>query len=118
MILTLDHHYSRVIAGKLRANGHDVVAAIERGWDREDDEPLLALCEAEQRALLANNVGDFTVIARRWAAQNRSHFGLIFTSDVSLPRTRKTIGKYVRLLDQLLTSNPAVDAFVDRVHWL
>lgn len=118
MKITLDHHYSRVIAEQLRARGHEVEAAVERGWEREDDEPLLAHCENERRTLVTNNVSDFTVIARRWAAQSRSHAGLIFTSDASLPRTRATIGTYVQLLEALLTEHTGDDAFLDHIHWL
>lgn len=118
MKLALDHHYSRMIAEHLREAGHDVVAAVERDWQREDDEPLLALCAAEQRVLLTNNVGAFTTIARRWAASGQSHAGLIFTSDASLPRTRDMIGKYVRMLDDLLQLHPGSAAFTDRIHWL
>jgi hypothetical protein len=118
MRLALDHHYSPTIAEQLRDKGHDVVAAVEQGWEREDDGPLLAACAAEQRSLVTNNVSDFTAIARSWAAQGRSHHGLVFTSDASLPRSRATIGRYVHLLHDLLTSNPRPDAMVDRIHWL
>lgn len=118
MNLTLDHHYSRLIAEHLRDAGHDVVAAVERDWQREDDESLLTLCAAEERALLTNNVGDFALLARRWAASGQSHCGLIFTSDASLPRTRDTIGKYVQHLDDLLRQHPDPSAFTDRIHWL
>lgn len=118
MKLALDHHYTKVIAEQLRAKEHDAVAAVERGWEREDDEPLLALCESEQRTLVTNNVSDFTVIVQRWATQSRSHAGLVFTSDTSLPRTRSTIGTYVRLLDTLMSDNPGADSFIDQVHWL
>jgi hypothetical protein len=116
--LALDHHYSTRIAIGLRDRGHDVVAVVERGWETEEDEPLLELCEAEERALVTNNVGDFAVIARRWAAQGRQHAGLIFTSDGNLPRGRETIGRYVDALGELLAVHDADDAFVDRVHWL
>jgi hypothetical protein len=116
--LALDHHYSTSIGSQLRVRGHDVVALIERAWEAEDDEPLLELCNHEVRALVTNNVGDFTVIARRWAVEGRSHSGLVFTSDVSMPRGRDTIGRYVETLDALLSANPEDDAFVDRVHWL
>lgn len=118
MRLALDHHYSRLIAEQLRISGYDVVAAIERDWAAEDDEPLLTFCAAEQRVLLTNNVSDFMAIARRWMAEGRSHAGLIFTSDTSLPRTRDMIGRYVELLDALLVENATDDAFTDRIHWL
>jgi hypothetical protein len=116
--LVLDHHYSGAIAVELKRRGHDVVSALEKGWEMEDDESLLMGCEGEQRALLTNNVADFTVIARRWAVEGRRHAGLIFTSDSTLPRGRSTIGKYVGLLDELLGSNGKEGALVDRVHWL
>ncbi len=118
MKLALDHHYSTKIASQLRENGFDVVAIVERGWETEADEVLLTLCHDERRALLTNNVRDFVVIARRWAAEGRAHSGLIFTSDASLPRSRLTIGRYVEVLEQLLHSLPGEDAFIDHVHWL
>ena len=118
MRLGLDHHYSKLIAETLRDRGHDVVAAIEVGWEDEDDEPLLARCAAEKRVLLTNNVADFAVIARRWQADGRSHHGLWFTSDASLPRSRDMVGRYVELIDDLMRANPEEDSFVDRNHWL
>lgn len=118
MRLTLDNHYSTSIAAQLRERAHDAVAVIERGWETEDDEALLALCDQEKRALVTNNVADFTVIARRWAAEGRGHSGLIFTSYVSLPRSRQTIGRFVTALDALLHANPEDHDFADRVHWL
>lgn len=117
MRLALDHHYSTKIADQLRDRGHDVVAALERGWQLEEDEVLLALCHEERRALLTNNVADFVVIARLWAAEGRSHSGLIFTSDMSMPRSRNTVGRYVDALDQVLTSLRSDEA-LDRVLWL
>jgi hypothetical protein len=116
--LAIDHHYPIAIVEQLRIVGHDAVAAVERGWHREPDEALLALCVAEQRALLTNNVGDFMAIARGWAVRGQQHSGLVFTSDASLPRTRAMIGTYVKLIDALLRENPKPDAYIDRIHWL
>ena len=118
MRLALDHHYSTAIAIQLRSRGHDVIAVIERGWEAEGDELLLRLCEQEQRGLVTNNVADFMTIARRWAIEGRSHAGLIFSSDASMPRARAAIGLFVRALDDLLSSHAPDDALRDRVHWL
>ncbi len=114
----LDHHYPIAVAEQLRRAGHDVVAAVERGWHREPDEGLLTCCAVEGRALLTNNVGDFVVIARNWAVRGQGHPGLVLTSDSSLPRTRANIGTYVTLLDALLRDRPADVALADQVHWL
>jgi hypothetical protein len=116
--LALDHHYSTAIAQQLRTRKHDVVAALERGWQLAEDEPLLVLCVNEQRALLTNNVADFAVLARRWAAEGRLHYGMMFTSDSTMPRNARTIGRYVRALHDLMRSNPSVEALVNRVEWL
>ena len=85
MRLALDNHYSPVIAMRLREAGHDVVAAVERGWERKDDERILVICAEEARALMTNDVADFTAIYRRWAADGRAHSALIFTPDASMP---------------------------------
>lgn len=118
MRLALDHHLSPVIAGRLRGRDHDVVAAHERAWHELSDESLLHRCAAESRSLLTNNVGDFTALAQRWAEEGRTHAGLIFTSDASLPRTHATIGTFVELLEALLTGNLGEESVVDRIHWL
>lgn len=118
MKLALDHHYSPLIAEGLRKRDHDVIAAVEAGWEAEEDDPLLALCADDHRALLTNNVADFVVIGRRWHTEGRSHRGLIFTSDASLPRTRDNIGRYVDAIDALMQDHPEIDGFIDRTHWL
>ncbi len=118
MKLALDHHYATAIAIQLRERGHEAVAAVEQGWETETDESLLVTCEAQLRTLVTNNVGDFTVIARRWAVEGRRHAGLVFASDASMPRSRRTVGRYVDALDDLLRSHPEDDSFIDRSHWL
>jgi hypothetical protein len=47
--LALDHHHPSAIAEQLRLMGHDADAAVERGWHREPDEALLALCTVVMR---------------------------------------------------------------------
>jgi hypothetical protein len=116
--LALDHHFSTAIAVQLRRRGHDVVAAVERGWNEELDELLLAHCVEDHRALLTNDLDDFPRIAGEWALEGRRHHGLILASDAKMRRTAAHIGRYVRTLDALLAANPADDALADRIIWL
>jgi len=116
--LALDHHCSPQIASRLRDFGHDAVTVAERGWETETDEALLAFCVDEQRALVTNNVADFAVIVRRWALEGRSHAGLVFTSDRTMPRGSGCIGQYVRALDHLVQGLRGDDALRDQVQWL
>ena len=87
MRLLLDHHYPTVVAARLRERGHDVQAAIERGWHTAADDALLGWCAGEGRALMTSNVADFAPLAREWSAHGRVHAGLLITSDTTWPRT-------------------------------
>ena len=93
-------------------------AVSELGWQLEDDEPLLARCRAEELALVTNNVGDFAVIAQRWADESRVHAGLILTSENQWPRRRDMIGRFVDSLDTLLSGNAGTRSLAGRIHWL
>ncbi len=91
--------------------------------DRRDlaslpDEPLFAQLVAERRALLTENVADFVPIANRLASAGDDHYGLVFTSPKSMPRSKATIGLYVAALDTFLHQNAEEDALLNQVQWL
>lgn len=119
MKLLLDELYSKQIAEELRARGHDVVSVKERD-DLEGllDEQLFPLMSAEQRAILTENWGDYNRLIQQAAAEGMTHFGVVFSSRQKLPRSRETIGLYVRVLDDFLTRHPTVDAFLDSSRWI
>jgi predicted nuclease of predicted toxin-antitoxin system len=116
--LLLDEHYANDIAAALRAAGPDAVTFSERGLKGLDDEPLLALAAAEDRAVLTNNAGDFLLLIRRWAESGEDHCGLLLTSDTSMPRGKRTIGLYVERLRELMETNPGRRALANQVRWL
>lgn len=119
MRLLLDEHYSPRIAEDLRSRGHDVVSATERGDLRGvGDRELLRLAAADGRALVTENVADFMPLVREAAAGGDRHFGVVFTSSRSMPRSSKTIGRFGEELDRFLRDRPAHDALADQVHWL
>lgn len=118
MKLVLDHHFSPLLAHRMRDLGHDVVTAAEQSWHRDSDEALLSHATEDGRALVTADVKDLVPIARRWAEQGRPHAGVVLAPASSVPRTQAGVGQAVRVLVALLDSHPATDALGDRVHWL
>ena len=118
MKLLLDEQYSAEIAAQLRSEGYDVASVHELGLAGIADRPLLETAATEDRALVTNNVRDFAPLAVSWAAEGRDHYGLIFTSDRSLPRSRNTIGRFVDVLKRLLDAEPPTDALRNQVRWM
>jgi hypothetical protein len=117
--LLLDQYYSPKIAAELRKRGHDVVSAAERDDLRGlGDRELWNLVSAEGRALMTENVADFMPLVREAAAGGERHYGVVFTSPRSLPRSLGTIGGYVKRLDSFLREHSALDALADKAHWL
>lgn len=91
--LCLDEHYSPQIADQLRRAGHDVTSVEERPeLVGLPDSELLAAVEAEQRALLTENVRDVAPLIALPAANGESHHGVIYTSPESMPRAKSTAG--------------------------
>lgn len=106
MRLVLDELYSRQIAEELRDRGHDVVS-LSDGPELVGigDADLLAWATAERRAIATNNAVDFLPLM-----QGEDHFGLLLTSDRSLPRSRETIGLFVKVLGGFLARHPREEA--------
>ena len=117
--LLLDELYSREIAEQLRAHRHDVVSVNEReDLQGQPDEQLFRLMPAEQRAILTENWSDYNRLIQHAADEGMSHYGIVFSSRQKLPRSRETIGLYVRVLDDFLVRHPAVDALLDSSRWI
>ncbi len=119
MRLLLDEHYSPEIARQLRTRGHDVVAVAERAdlVGLGDDELLRRMAQ-EQRAILTNNVKDFVPLSSRAALERDDHFGLLLTSDKSMPRRNDAIGRVVDALDAFLQCHQTEHSCRNQVQWL
>lgn len=119
MRLVLDELYTHTIAVLLRERGHDVISVHERD-DLEGirDPELFARAAAERRAIVTENWPDFQREMTMAAAARRDHWGVLFTSRNRMPRSRETIGLYVRVLDDFLARHPAGDALLNSYRWL
>lgn len=119
MRLLLDEHYSKVIAEQLRDRGQDVVSVTERpDLAGLKDFELFPLMPAERRAILTENWADFQRELRKAEAEGLTHYGVLFTSNKQMPRSKRTIGLYVRVLDDFLGRHPAEDALLNSYRWL
>jgi hypothetical protein len=117
--LVLDELYSKQIAEELRTRSHDVISVKERN-DLEGlpDEQLFRLMPAEERAIVTENWADYSQLIQRAEGDGVIHYGVVFSSRQQLPRSRETIGLYVRVLDDFLTRHPAVDALLNSSRWI
>jgi Domain of unknown function (DUF5615) len=117
--LCLDEHYAVQIATELRGIGHDVDCVKERPeLISLSDSDLLSLMTAERRALLTENVSDFAPLVRQILAAGESHYGIIFSSPRSMPRSRNTIGPFVAALDAVMRRFPHENDFANKTEWL
>lgn len=121
MKLLLDEMISPKIARELRSRGDFDVQAIK--GDRPDleavaDREIVRRIAAERRTLVTNDVLDFQLIHNQMLAAGEEHYGLIFTSDSTMPRNKASIPLWVKALTELLKANPADDALRNRVRHL
>ncbi len=98
--LLLDEMLSPKIGHGLEDRGHDVDAVTQRPdlMALHDDEPILAAATAEGRIMVTTNIGDFAVLDGRWAAEGRTHAGIVFVTTSAFPQDRSFIGSVVNAL--------------------
>jgi hypothetical protein len=111
--------YSPEIAKGLRDKGYDVDCVKERPELKGlDDDVLLPIMIDERRALLTENVSDYAPLITRMAADEQSHYGIVYSSNSSMPRGKNTIGVFVQALAAIMDRFPGDDDFLDQVEWL
>ena len=79
--LYLDECVNVEVAVRLNAAGYDVISALEAGMLRASDKDQLGYAVLHGRALFTHDLRDFGRIARERAAGERSHAGIIYSSE-------------------------------------
>ena len=116
--LLLDVHHSRVIAARLRALGHDVLAAADDPvLAAAPDNDLLRAATRDGRAVVTENAREFDRITRAWVATGEHHAGVVFTSPRRYHRGSQAYPANLVAALETLMANPPV-AQTDWVHWL
>ena len=118
MKIFLDHHYPKALVQALRESGIDALSAFEVGMQLASDEEILEYCRGEKRVVLTNNHGDFAQIARNWIIVGRSHCGIFYTSDQSLPQTIANANQIVQRIKLLIATIPPGSDLQDQQPWL
>lgn len=119
MRLLIDEMYTPAIAEQLREREGDANAVTERPELRAlADSDLFALAQAEQRAVVTEDIADFSVIADDYDLRGQAHFGLVLVPSGAYPRSSPaTIGRMVTALARLLSKHPG-EAATSMRHWL
>ena len=111
MRLLLDAHISaRGVGRPLGRKGHDVLALSEdAAHEGLDDEEVLAVATAQRRILVTHDLEDFPPILREWAAEARSHAGVILVHGID----HAEFGLVIAGVVKLLTDRPSQEAWLD-----
>jgi len=111
--------YPAVLADQLRSRGHDVSAVAERPELRSlPDADVFAVAQQERRAVVTENIADFSPIVDGADQRGEDFFGLVLIDPVKYPRgRRRTVGRLVTELDLLLREHPG-DRATSLRHWL
>jgi predicted nuclease of predicted toxin-antitoxin system len=118
--LLLDEMISPRIAHELRSQGFDVQAIKSDRPDLETlaDREIVRRMAAEKRVVVTNDVLDFQLIHNQLLAAGEEHYGMVFTSDATMPRNKTSIPLWVKTLKALLEASPADDPLRNRVRHL
>lgn len=108
MRLLLDEMYPAAIADQLRRRSHDVQAVTDRPELRTlSDLDLFDAAQRDRRAVVTENIADFSIIADRFDERRRAHYGLVFADPTNYQRGKqRTVGLLVKALDQFLRRHP------------
>lgn len=119
MKLLLDEMLAPVIARELRARGHDA-EAVACHPDRQSlsDPDILALAQAEHRALVTNNLQDFRPLhTEAIIPGSPGDYGMIFVPG-GHRRTRADTGRIVTALEAILAAHPGETDLANGETWL
>ena len=109
--LLLDEMFSDTIAQRLRAKGHDVLAAVaDPALVSLPDDQILAHAAATGRALVTANIKDFVPLDAQYRAAGQAHAGLILIPTRTFPQDRSFTGAVTSALAALLDKPNQIQA--------
>ena len=118
MKLLLDEMHAPRVAEDLSARGWDVIAvAAEPNLRGLPDADIMAHAAHTGRAVVTENVADFSILANTWATRGESHSGIVFTNPRRFDRASLGYpGNLMKALSTLL--GEATDPGLSWIRWL
>lgn len=106
--LLLDEMFSPAIAARLRERGHDVISVADDPDLRSmPDEVLWTWAGTRKRRLVTENVKDFRPLLHQAEESGDRVTALLFTSNRTFPRSRRSMGPLVDSLHAWLCAPDA-----------
>lgn len=111
--------YSPEIAERLRDLGHDAISASDRDdLKATPDADIFRLMRQEGRVIVTNNHRDYAPLANAALQAREVFYGIIFTSDRSMPRSKGAIPTMTELLGELLGRQRHHEVLAAGILWL
>jgi predicted nuclease of predicted toxin-antitoxin system len=90
------------LATALSNRGYDVLSCHQAGnsGHGHSDEWQLTFATGVERVILTHNIGDYTLLARRWNVETRVHFGILLVNQIDVSEL------IARMTDFLMSAEP------------
>ena len=118
MKILLDEMHAPRVAENLSAGGWDVIAvAAEPNLRGLPDADIMAHAAHTGRTIVTENIADFSILAKEWAAKGQDYAGIVFTNPSRFDRASLGYpGNLIKALDALL--DESTDLGSSWIHWL
>jgi predicted nuclease of predicted toxin-antitoxin system len=84
LTLFLDEYTRVSLADILRQRGYDATHVIEVNRGGLSDPEQLSYAVSQKRAILTHNIRDFLIIDKKYQSEEKEHYGIIVSDQVSL----------------------------------
>ena len=111
--LYIDEDVTYQLAVLLRQRGFAAQSAVEAGMLQQSDETQLSYAAANNMVLFSFNVRDYVILAQKWAAENRTHKGILLSNQFA----RRQLGELLRQVLKFLNTVSA-NEMVNAVRYL
>ncbi len=106
----LNENLSWRISRALRGYGYDVISSHESDMDTESDEEQFEFAVSQRRAIVTNNFRDFAALHQQYMDEQKSHYGIVFTTKCPLSTMIRRLRNFLEAISQ--------EEFINQIRWL